>query len=589
MLGIRHHHTLVPCSSSTVPSGHDAVAEGCCALHDTPGHVRGSLGSKSSSHSTVSTLPGRATKQHARACSSKQPVVRFIHRPERDYKPNNPKWLVEAASWRPEDIPQQLLVECPALTAFKEQAAALFTLELGTAECRQQLFALDEQFPHYLNHGSYGATFRLALEVQNWYRQLMEQEPVRFMETVAMAGLVRAVADVAGCVGASWQDVVPVVNATAAVNAVVASLQLRKGDLLLMSNATYPAVRSALARAAAAAGAGLLELTFELEDLLDEARILACFRAALRAGGRRLKLAVIDHVVSFPPVVMPVQQICSMCRGAGVPVLVDGALAVGCLPDLAIPSLGCQYYTSNLHKWMCTPKGAALLWVQPGRQDAVLPLVCSHGYGLGFRGEFLWQGTADITPWLAVPASLAVMQALHPQRVMDYNHSLVRRAVQLLQQAWGTHMVLGIKQNGTTAGMAAVQMPWPLALPRSSSCSETSTEGETAAAGGSIPGNAPAAAAAEPTTAVAAAVAVHGVAGDADGAAAWAHPSAAAAAALNKYLREVQCIEVPVTCVAGQLFVRISAQIYNSIADYEALAGAVLQLAAAAAATEQQQ
>jgi hypothetical protein len=33
-----------------------------------------------------------------------------------------------------------------------------------------------------------------------------------------------------------------VVNATAAVNAVVDSLQLRKGDLLLMSNATYPAV-----------------------------------------------------------------------------------------------------------------------------------------------------------------------------------------------------------------------------------------------------------------------------------------------------------------------------------------------------------
>jgi hypothetical protein len=48
--------------------------------------------------------------------------------------------------------------------------------------------------------------------------------------------------------------------------------------------------------------------------LQDEERILACFRAALQAGGRRLKLAVVDHVVSFPPVVMPVQEICSMCR-----------------------------------------------------------------------------------------------------------------------------------------------------------------------------------------------------------------------------------------------------------------------------------
>jgi hypothetical protein len=46
------------------------------------------------------------------------------------------------------------------LCCLQEQAASMFTLQLGTAECRQQLFALDEQFPHYLNHGSYGATFR---------------------------------------------------------------------------------------------------------------------------------------------------------------------------------------------------------------------------------------------------------------------------------------------------------------------------------------------------------------------------------------------------------------------------------------------
>lgn len=46
----------------------------------------------------------------------------------------------------------------------------------------------------------------------------------------------------------------------------------------------------------------------------DEERLVSCFKAALAAGGRRLKLVVVDHVVSFPPVIMPVQQICAMCR-----------------------------------------------------------------------------------------------------------------------------------------------------------------------------------------------------------------------------------------------------------------------------------
>lgn len=42
--------------------------------------------------------------------------------------------------------------------------------------------------------------------------------------------------------GADWRDVVPGTNATSLVNAVIASLALAPGDLLLMSNATYPAV-----------------------------------------------------------------------------------------------------------------------------------------------------------------------------------------------------------------------------------------------------------------------------------------------------------------------------------------------------------
>jgi selenocysteine lyase/cysteine desulfurase len=58
------------------------------------------------------------------------------------------------------------------------------------------------------------------------------------------SGMVAAVADVAEFLGADWRDVVPVVNATTAVNTVVNSIKLKRRDLLLMTNATYPAVRT---------------------------------------------------------------------------------------------------------------------------------------------------------------------------------------------------------------------------------------------------------------------------------------------------------------------------------------------------------
>jgi len=52
------------------------------------------------------------------------------------------------------------------------------------------------------------------------------------------------------------------------------------------------------------------------------------------------------------------------------------------------------------------------------------------------------------------------------------------------------------------------------------------------------------------------------------------------AAGIHDALWERWRVEVPVLEIEGRLWVRISGQVYNSLADYEALAGAVLELAA---------
>eukprot|EP00879_Flechtneria_rotunda_P015802 GHRR01016525.1.p1 GENE.GHRR01016525.1~~GHRR01016525.1.p1 ORF type:complete len:365 (+),score=109.88 GHRR01016525.1:1455-2549(+) len=307
--------------------------------------------------------------------------------------------------------------------------------------------------------------------------------------------------------------------------------------------------------------------------LQDEDQLVSCYAAAIKAAGRRLQLVVLDHVTSFPPAIMPVKRICDLCRGAGVPVLVDGAHAIGALPDLDVPSMGCEYYTTNLHKWMCAPKGAALLWVHPSKQASVHPLVVSHGHGLGFRAEFLWQGTSDFTPWLATTACITVMEALGPAEVAKYSHSLVKQATQLLQQAWSTKIAIGIAQNGNTAGMVAVQLPWPLRFSSTGS----------AAGSGSSNGIA--------RGLTVSSVTVNGMSSDssnvAGAATAVQHsssrpPNAADAAALNKLLRDQHRIEVPVVCVGGMLWVRISAQIYNRLQDYQKLIDVILGMAVSA-------
>ena len=114
--------------------------------------------------------------------------------------------------------------------------------------------------------------------------------------------------------------------------------------------------------------------------------------------------------------------------------LVDAAHSPGMLP-VAIDALGAAYWTGNGHKWLCGPKGAAIVWVRADRRAAIHPLVVSHGANeplagrSRFRHEFDWTGTADPTAYLALPAAIEWMAKLARSDggwpgVMAANHAL---------------------------------------------------------------------------------------------------------------------------------------------------------------------
>lgn len=58
-------------------------------------------------------------------------------------------------------------------------------------------------------------------------------------------------------------------------------------------------------------------------------------------------------------------------------------------------------------------------------------------------------------------------------------------------------------------------------------------------------------------------------------------PTADSAPALHGYLLEAKGIEVPISWWQERLWVRISAQIYNTQGDYDAVRDAISELAAA--------
>jgi isopenicillin-N epimerase len=179
---------------------------------------------------------------------------------------------------------------------------------------------------------------------------------------------------------------------------------------------------------------------------------------------------------------------------------------------LDLPATGADWYVGNCHKWLMAPRGCGFLWAPAERQLALHPLAISHGYGSGFIAEFDWTGTRDPCPFLAVPAGIAFHQRLGGPALMARNAALARAASRLLAAEWGTG-ILG--PESAFAAMVTVRLP----------------------------------------------------AGD---------PTAESALAVQRRLQKDHNIATAIVVQAGALWVRIAAQAYNELADYERLARALM-------------
>lgn len=320
----------------------------------------------------------------------------------------------------------------------------------------------------FLNHGSFGACPRPVLAEQDRLRAQIEREPVQFFLQALEPLLDAARAEVAAFVGARPEDLVFVRNATAGVNAVLASLRLEPGDELLTTDHVYHACHNALRHVCARTGARVVvaAVPFPIAGP-DEA-----LAAVLAGVSARTRLALIDHITSPTGIVLPVAEIVAALAQRGIDTLVDGAHAPGMLP-LELDVLGAAYYTGNFHKWVCAPKGAAMLHVRRDRQAGLHPSVISHGYDSrrsrpALWEEFDWVGTDDPTAWLCVPTAIRWLGQLLPggwPALRARNRALLLAGRDIVAAALE---VAAPAPDAMLGNLAALPLPDGVGAPRSS-------------------------------------------------------------------------------------------------------------------------
>uniref|UniRef100_A0A1I8JJ70 Aminotran_5 domain-containing protein n=1 Tax=Macrostomum lignano TaxID=282301 RepID=A0A1I8JJ70_9PLAT len=279
---------------------------------------------------------------------------------------------------------------------------------------------LASDFPHVastgvimLNSGSFGLSPKSVIDKKIECIQDFESYGDNYVRQSLLRQTEDSIEAVAKLLDVRPDQCVIVDNVTTGISNLLDTI-VRPGDTILVNSWTYGSVKMAASLSSEVmtnrnsdetdvkpSSVQVVELDIELpikseEDIIEQVRKTLEQRSDIR-------IAILDHITSSTACLMPVQQLTKLCRSRGVLVVIDGAHAIGQVPELDIESIGADFYVGNLHKWCFAPKSAALLWARADRIDSLRPSVVSwlvRDHLASMRFAFL--GTRDTSSVCAV-------------------------------------------------------------------------------------------------------------------------------------------------------------------------------------------
>lgn len=311
---------------------------------------------------------------------------------------------------------------------------------------------LDPSMTH-INHGSFGAVPRAVSAQQAALRAQQEADPVSWF-----AGLPPRIAasrtDIAQFLGANPAHTAFVLNASAGASTVFDALATGSGAVdVLTTDHGYGAVTMGAQRLAARTGGQSHEVAIPLAATAQE--VIERIDAALAA--HQPTLLVIDQISSATARLFPVDDICRKARQRGVLTLVDGAHAPGTLADPVCHEA--DYWVGNLHKFACSPRGAALLVARDGHN--LYPIVDSWGTELPYPDRFDHIGTMDSTAWMVAPWAWQYLdERVGWEELRNYAANLLDQAVPIVAAALSSYVADPIADVGMPVGtMRLLRLP----------------------------------------------------------------------------------------------------------------------------------
>ena len=173
--------------------------------------------------------------------------------------------------------------------------------------------------------------------------------------------------EISGLIKCRPEEVILTQSVTDGINSVANGLKLNPNSNVIIRGSThehpanhYPWVR--------------MSQRVELRNLsIDETGYfdIDSFRNII---DERTGLVVLSHALFNTGAIIPVEEIGKILSEKNIPFFVDAAQTVGCIADVDVNKINCNFMSFNGSKWLCGPMGIGVFFCRRDSSDLVEPL-----------------------------------------------------------------------------------------------------------------------------------------------------------------------------------------------------------------------
>lgn len=324
-----------------------------------------------------------------------------------------------------------------------------------------------------LNSGTLSISPRAVKQAVRHFRDEYEKNPAQSLfDTWEKMWIVQK--DLAQFFNADPKDLILRTNVTIAMNEFLMGVQLPANSEILVSDLEYGAIVNICKYRAQRDGHSVR--AFHLPGHYDELQTVTekkLVNMVISQLTPNTKMVMLSHVTTGSGLRLPINAIGSELERRGIIFAVDGAHAPGAI-KLDFSQMNCDFYGTNLHKWMMGPKGTGFGWFHPRIKDRVqlsfagwttfeIPKpFLAFGDKDSFATKWMISSSYDFAPYFAIQNMLKFWRSVGEENIWRRQKDLGRFLIGAVKEQLGWKCLSELPDN-LTGPLYAFEIPARLA------------------------------------------------------------------------------------------------------------------------------